>query len=369
MNLLPFQAVYPNLAMISSPISFFGTVKNRFPEYMKSGFFLKAAQEGVYIYQIRSEIADFISVISCAHIEDYINGNVLKHEYTLAAKEQNMMQVVLQNRAMVKPILLAHEPADELTDFLSEFIKSNDPFFNVDFEESGEQHTVWSVTEGTEVERLKSIFKLKIKKTYIADGHHRASTAIALYNNKNTAYIQEDMEGVLSVFISFDNLRIYDYNRVFEVLREVPPVEFIVKLSKYCNIKAMRSPRKPSKKHHMTLLIADQWYKVKWKKKVLKAHKAKEVLLDAELLNKYVLHNICDIENIREDKRVTYIDGVSGIDGLIEKVNGNDFRLGICLYPVTIEELKTVADNGDTLPPKTTWFEPRIKNGMIVKEF
>jgi len=368
MNLIPFQAVYPDLSLISSPESFFGTVKSQYPEYVKSGFFQKAAQEGIYIYKIVTRLGSYTGVIACTHISDFIKGRVLKHENTLAAKEQQMMNIVLQNRAMVKPILLAYEDNDNLSKLIQKVMKKDKPFFEVEFKETDESHTLWSVVDGNMIQAIKKIFKEDIKKTYIADGHHRSATAVSLYNTNHHVYDRESVKGVLCVYFPFEDLKIYDYNRVIEIFQDLDPIDFTVKLSKFCKITPMVKAKKPKRKHEMTLMLNKKWYKLKWKPSYIKQKANKALILDADLLNKYLLNEICGITNVREDRRIKYVDGVSGVVGLASEVNKNDYRIGICLYPISQEELRMVAEKGDTLPPKSTWFEPRVKNGMVVKE-
>lgn len=365
---MPFQAVYPDMSLVSSSDSFFATVKSQYPEYFKSGFFKKAAQDGIYVCSISNKVGDYVGIIAAGHIKDFLEGRVLKHEDTIASKEQQMMHLVLQNRAMVKPILLAYEGVKEIDSLLHTVMKG-EPFLSIDFEESGEHHQLWAINDGNTLQRLQALFEQKVKRSYIADGHHRSSTSLSLYQTDHHVYDKESVKGVLCIYFPFRELRIYDYNRVVEAFQEVNPVKFVVMLSKYCKIKPINGEAKPGKKHTMTMLLQKQWYRLRWKKSVLKAaRRSKAVTLDAELFNTYVLGSLLDITNVREDPRLTYVDGVSGLTGVTAEVSKHKNRVGFCLYPVSKEELKKAADHDQVLPPKSTWFEPRVKNGMIVKE-
>ena len=366
---MPFQAVYPDMSLVSSADSFFSTVKSQYPEYSQSGFFKKSAQDGIYICSIRSEIGSHLGLIVANHIKDFIEGKVLKHENTIAAKEQQMMHLVLQNRAMVKPILLAYTGVSEIDELLASITETESPFLTIPFAKDGEIHRLWAVNDGIVVERLRKLFEQKVKKSYIADGHHRSATSISLYHTNHHVYDRESVKGVLCIYFPFKELKIYDYNRVVEAFHDVSPVRFAVLLSQYCKIEPLKHASKPTKKHTMTMLLDKRWYVVKWKKKILKqANRKKEVMLDADLFNEYVLAKLLDITNVREDPRLKYVDGVSGVEGVVGETAKNKYRVGFCLFPVSIEELKQAADNGQVLPPKSTWFEPRVKNGMIVKE-
>lgn len=370
MKLIPFKAVYPNLDLIASSDSFFGTVKSKFIEYKKSGFFKKAEEESIFVYRLRTLISDHIGIVACTDIQDILDGKILKHENTLAPKEQQMMNLMLQNQAMVKPVLLAHDQVDELDDFLMKVMEEQNVFFEVEFETTGEIHSFWSLKSKRELDIIKKLFKKKVKKCYIADGHHRVKTALLLHqtDNKNEM-LDTRIRSVLSIYFSWNNLSIYDFNRCVDVFQSVSPLQFLVELSHVCKIKKIKTGRPPKKNHQMTMLIYGEWYKLEWKKKILQKHKDEPVLFDTYLLNKYVLNDIVGIEDVRDDIRVKYVDGVVGIQGLSEAVGKSENKVGFMMYPINHEDLKKVANKGLTLPPKSTWFEPRVKNGLLVKEF
>ena len=367
MDISPFQAVYPNLELIASAESFFGTVKSKYPDYAVNGFFHKSSKEGLYLYEIQTTTGFYTGIVGCTHIDEFANGKVLKHEKTLAYKEQNMMQLILHNRAMVKPILLAYEMQDKLNETIQKIKNESKPSLIIKFDEDKEVHSVWSINVGSNMSAITKAFK-KISSVYIADGHHRAASAKAIYDADHTQYSKESRSKILSIYVSFDQLKIYDYNRVLEVFQGISPVAFMVELSKYCNLKRLKIAQKPRCKYEMTFYVQGIWYRAKWKSKVLKKYKGQKVLLDAELLNTYILGNICKIKNIRDDQRISYVSGTEDTAGIIAEVAKSPVRLGVCLFPVTKEELKSVAKAGLVLPPKSTWFEPRIKNGIVVRE-
>lgn len=370
MKLIPFKAVYPNLDLIASSESFFGTVKSQYIEYKKSGFFKKSEDESIFVYKLDTALTSHLGIVACTDIQDILDGKVLKHENTLAPKEQQMMNLMLQNHAMVKPVLLAHDKVEELDDFLKKVIHEKEVFFEVNFKEKGEKHSFWELKTQDELDIISKLFKKKVKKCYIADGHHRVKTALILHqtNNKN-AMMNTRIKSVLSIYFSWENLSIYDFNRCVDVFQSISPLQFLVELGHVCKIHKIKTSRKPKKKHQMTMLIYGEWYKLEWKKKVLKKHKDHPVLFDTFLLNEYVLKNIVGIEDVREDIRVRYIDGVVGIPGLVDLVSKSENRVGFCMFPITSSNLKIIADKGLSLPPKSTWFEPRVVNGLLVKEF
>lgn len=369
MKLVPFPAITPNLELIASTDSFFATVKSRFAEYMASGFFKKAEHEAVFVYQLIAKTGVHHGVVSCTDIADFSSGKVLKHEHTIAAKEQRMMNVMLQNKAMVKPVLLAHDPVVGLEKAIQK-VKKGEKFLEIKFEETSDVHTIWKVSDSAAVAKFKKIFANKIPVSYIADGHHRVKTCQLLNeSHKSNEVVDTRLQSILTVYFAWDQLSINEFNRCVDAFTTVSPLRFMALISKYCNVKPLKSAKKPRQKHEMTMVISGEWYRLRWKKKVIKAHSNVSVIFDTHLLNKLIFEAILGITDVREDVRLRYIDCMVGVAGLANLVAENHNRVGFCMYPITAEDVKTVAEHGQTLPPKSTWFEPRVKNGLLVKGF
>ncbi len=368
MRIQSFQALYPKMDLVTSPFSFFSTMKNQYPQYFKSGFFKRSSREALYVYQIRSRKAIHVGIIASTDIRDVDENKVLKHENTLAAKEQNMMHLMLERQAMIKPVLLAYDKVKEIDRFTDKVIKSRKPNLKLRFEEEGQWHSLWQIHDAEEIEKLTNWFDKKISHCYIADGHHRCSTTSKLLKTDQVE-IKQNHSSILSVYFPFDQLAIYDYNRVVDMFAYVSPFEFIIALSKYANIEKLAKASKPNEKFEMTMFAQGNWYKIRWKKKLLKKHEGDQVLLDASLFNEYILKNILGVEDVRSDERIKYVEGTLGTEGLKEKVLKKNENVGFCLFPVHKSELIDVANASEELPPKSTWFEPRIKNGLIIQEF
>ncbi len=370
MNIVPFKAIYPNLSLISSSDSFFGNVKSQFAEYRASGFFKEAEEPSIFVYQLETRRRVHQGVITCTDIEDLNTGKILKHENTIAAKEQHMMNLTLQNRALVKPVLLAYDKVAPIDALISKVIRKKDPFYKVVFELTGEIHTVWKVSSEKLILEFRSLFKSKVPISYIADGHHRVKTCQLLNaTSKKNEVVDTSLDSMLCLYFSWDQLDIMDYNRCVDAFQNISPLRFMSQLSKYCKTKPIKSNRKPERKHEMTMVLYGEWYRLRWRKSILKKHKNEEVLFDTHLLNKYVLDNILGIKDVRDDVRMKYIDGLVGSIGLENLVNKNQNRVGFCMYPIKSEDVKAVANSNNTLPPKSTWFEPRVKNGLVVRGF
>lgn len=369
MRILPFQAVYPNFEYISSPDSFFGNVKYDYPDYKKSGFFTKAPQEALYIYEIKTVSRDYTGLIACSDIRDYEEENIKRHENTLPSKEQQQMHLMLSRNAILKPVLLTYKGVDALNKLINEYKNSFDPYYATHFQEENATHSIWEVSDGKRIQQIQKLFKKHVPITYIADGHHRCSTTALMHERLKKKKSGKDYSRLLSAFFPADELEVHDYNRVVDGLDDLTLTTFMARISKLFDIDILDEPTKPSKKHEIVMFVNREWFKLTWKKKYLKVCPEMKVLLDASLLDQLVLKEILGIKDTRTDTRIKYIEGPKGLDEIRGKAIKNERRLAFMLYPASLNDLITVADAGQTMPPKSTWFEPRMKNGVIVQEY
>ena len=369
MRIKPFQAVYPNLNFITSPDEFFGTVKERYPEYRESGFFNKTAQESLYVYQIKAPHRVYTGIIACTDVRDYLDGKIKKHENTLAAKEQQQMHLMLQRGAIVKPILLTYPDVPKLNKLILKITKQQEAFYEVLFEKQNQVHSFWELSDGQQIQQIQDLFKAKIPETYIADGHHRTSTTALMHKRLGHQKGEPNYDQVLCAFFPSKELDVHDYNRVVDGLTDMSLTTFMAKISQIFEIEILKKERKPKEKHEIVMYVNREWFALRWKTKVLKAYKNEKVLLDVTLLNEKVLHDIIGITDVRTDLRVKYVEGPKGVEDIRNKTNKSDTKIGFMLYPVRLEDLMTIADAEQVMPPKSTWFEPRIKNGLIVQEW
>ncbi len=364
MLIRPFRAVLPNMKFVASPKAFFSSVREKYTDYKKGNFFKKAAKEAIYVLQIERNGSFHEGIITCAHIEEFVSQRIKKHENTISAKEQQQIDLILKRGAGVKPVLVFHKEVKKITTWIKTIVAQK-KLLEVKFN-AKEIHRIWSVTDAEEIEKICKLFKKHVPEGYIADGHHRcASTALMAEN-----YADEEVnpyEYLMTSFFPSSDLQIYDFNRIINVLQDVSPVKFMVQLSKYCDISVLDEYRKPTEKFEIIMYLGKEWYSLKWKKKYLNSKK--NILLDANLLNKYVLTEIFDFQDIRTDTRIKYLEGVKSINDFKDQCNKIENGIGFMLYPVDIKDLIAIADRKKIMPPKSTWFEPRMKNGIIVQEF
>ena len=367
MKIFPFQAWYPDFDLIASADSFFGSIKEEYIPYKKAGFFNQSDKPALFFYQIKSATRTYTGLMCCTDISEFEKGNILKHEKTLAAKEQKMIQLLIQRKALVKPVLLVYKKVNAVNKLIVKYLQNNPPLYSTYFDQDKQEHFLWKITDEYILKKVQNLFGEKVQKTFIADGHHRTTTMALLNERLKNKDTSENYEQLMVVLFGSDQLDLLEYNRVVEGLNETTLTTFMAKLSNFCNIQILDNPQKPLNKHQITMFINREWYSLTWKKKVLKEFKARKVILDVHLLNEKVLKGILGIKDVRFDQRIVYVEGSKGLRGLEKATIANKRRIGFYMYPVKMEELMTLARNHQLLPPKSTYFEPRIKNGLLVK--
>ena len=354
---------------VTSADAFFGNVREEYVDYRQSGFFVKSSRESLFVYQIVSERRTYTGLIGCADAEDYRADRIRRHEHTLSEKEQQQMHLLIKRNAQVKPVLLTHAPVPALTEFLHAFAAANTPFLDIPLEKEGVTHRFFELKDGPDIDRVQRWFATAIPHSYIADGHHRTST-LALMDERLTGKdYQGEFDKILSAFFPVDELEILDFNRLLDNLNGRSLTTFLVELSKYFEMRKLDGPARPARAHEITMLLDGEWFGLRWRTRWIAAGDGPAATLDTRLLNRHILCDVLGIEDVRTDPRVRYTGGPSGPEGLQRDAQRYDSAVGFCLYPVAAQAFMQIADAGDTLPPKSTWFEPRMKNGMLVKEF
>ena len=366
MNIKPFKGVFPKVDLITSPGSFFSNIKYQYIEYRNSGFYTPTKKQGYFIYRIKTEGRSHTGLLCTTAVTDLKKNAILKHEQTLAAKEQQMMHLLLQRRALVKPVLLGYNPVDDLPEYLKYLAKANKPDIKVNFKSAKEQHLIWKIYDKGDIARINASFK-KLKRAYIGDGHHRTTTIALLNDSEDLGKEAQKYSHLLTGYFPFKELDICDFNRVVDITDIMPSSLFMAKLSELFKIKNLKKKRKPLSKHTVTFFIDNEWYEMKWRSKFLDTKKNKHVL-DADLINKFVFGDILNISDVRLDMRIKYFGGTEPLEKIEKQTKKYHFGVGICIYPVTTEELTAIADKNETLPPKSTWFLPRLKSGIIAKD-
>lgn len=367
MNIKPFKPVAPKVDLITSPKSFFASIKYQYREYRNSGVYNIGAKEGYFIYQIKTEFGTHTGLLCMTSVEDLRKSKILKHEKTLAAKEQQMMHLLMQRKALVKPVLLGYRPIDDLHSSFEKIIKNKKPRIHVVYDNKEEEHLIWTIYDEGMIQKIQKSFN-KLKKAYIGDGHHRTTTVSMLNSSKDLGPDSKKYSHLFTAYFPFNQLKICDFNRVVDISEIMTSSRFIAGLSRYFDIKEIEGPQKPKVKHEVTFLIDDFWYSMKWKKKFITKKETSNVILDAALINKYIFEKLLGIVDIRTDTRIKYYGGTEPIEKLIRQTKKFNLGVGLCIYPVSVDELTSIADEHKTLPPKSTFFIPRLRSGIMAKD-
>lgn len=362
MRIKPFKALTPDLSLVKSADSFFNTVKQNFPKYNEAGFFKSETEEAFYIYKITEGDHSYTGILNSSSVEDYKAGLIKKHEKTISVKEQQQLSLLLHRKAIVKPVLLTYPKVDIIEDFTKRITEDREPIFSISFERDHQYHELWAINNPSEIRQLQDMFSEHVPCAYIADGHHRTSTSALLHDKEGSS---GKYEYFLTAYFPNSQLEILAYNRVIDTFDSITPTRFMAKLAKYCKITPLYVPTPPSSPKELVMYINYEWYSLKWKDNIIK--KAPKNVLDVELFNKYILTKIIGIKDLKDDPKIRYADGKLGLEGVADKTNKAPGRVGFSLYPVPMKDFIRISDKGATLPPKSTWFEPRMKNGVVVQ--
>ena len=368
MRISPFRAVIPDLNKVPLSNTFFETVKELYHRYAAEGLFEATDAPAIFICQIKTaQKTKHNGIVACVNIAEYTEGNIKKHENTLLKSEENQALLLRERAASIKPVLMTYPSVSALEDFIEAYIEQHKKFYVIEL--GGEKHRFWRITDTETIKKIQTLFKENIPAVYIADGHHRTASFATLHKKEQTPAT----EWLLSAFFADTQLRIGAWHRIFTDLNGETPESFLEKLAQICDIEPLDAPRQPLHKQQMTLLLDKKWYALDWKKDTLVGFADGKILLDAHLLNEKILKPLLNIQNIRTDSRIKYYEGsktIKEIEKAVETINKNqDAIAGVfCLYPIDFQDLKTIADDNGTLPPKSTFFEPRLKNGLLVYE-
>lgn len=360
MKIRGFKAVFPNQKLIPSVKTFTDNVKKDYQSLRKNGLFKYEKEEGLFVYKIHYNGKEHLGIVCSTDVRSLQDGSIQRHEHTLAEKEQIMIQLVLQRNAMVKPVLLTYPKKESISKFLNKIVSKKKPSIHIEYS-AEEKHSFWSLTK-KENDDLVGMFSKEVEKTMIADGHHRCSTNLLMHNSSED---KRKYKKLFAAIFSNDQLSVMDFNRVINLKAMIRPITFMAKISKYCEIKPIKKGTKPSKTHVITMYLQKEWYELKWKGKYIK--KSRDT--DPALFNDLILTKILGVEDIRTDTRIKYLSGEVPLEKLISTTDSIEEAVGFCIYPLDIEYINSVVKKGQTLPPKSSYFVPRLRNGIINLDF
>ena len=328
--------------------------------WIEEGRFIKQDKPMFYIYQEIMNGRPQTGIVGCASVADYENNISKKHENTLAAKEADRIRHIDTTNMQTGPIFLAFRSNKEIDAFLAQKTAKK-PYYDF-ISEDGITHKVWLVDDDAEIESVEGFFAA-MNAIYIADGHHRCASACKVSAKRHIEGKVQESDFFMSVLFPENQLKIMDYNRVVKDLNGYDVATFLEELETYCHIGGSDIPVKPAKKGQVGMYLDGQWFSLEFKTEYLSDDPVEG--LDVSILQKYVLDGMLDIKDPKNDKRIDFVGGIRGLEELERRVN-SDCRVAFAMYPTDINELFDVADASRLMPPKSTWFEPKLRSGLFL---
>ncbi|MCF2581463.1 DUF1015 domain-containing protein [Bacteroides caecigallinarum] len=339
-----------------------------FKMFQEKGWLVQDDKENYYVYAQTMNGKTQYGLVVGAYVPDYMNGVIKKHELTRRDKEEDRMKHVRVNNANIEPVFFAYPDNAELDSIVAKYT-AREPEYDFIAPGDGFGHTLWVIDEKDDIDRITALFA-DMPALYIADGHHR-SAAAALVGAEKAAQNpnhkgDEEYNYFMAVCFPASQLTIIDYNRVVKDLNGLTAEQFLKALEKDFIVEEKgESIYKPSSLHNFSLYLAGKWYSLTAKPGTYDDNDPIGVL-DVTISSNLILDEILDIKDLRSDKRIDFVGGIRGLEELKRRVDSGEMALALALYPVSMKQLMDIADTGNIMPPKTTWFEPKLRSGLII---
>jgi uncharacterized protein (DUF1015 family) len=329
--------------------------------------FIADEKECLYIYAQTMGKRTQYGIVGCAAVEDYMNNIIRKHELTRPDKEEDRKNHIRHSNLQYEPVFFAYPENKELDTIVKSVIKNTPEYDFV--AEDGFGHHFWVVDDKATIARIIELFS-KIKYTYVADGHHRTAAAALVGNERKLANPKhtgnEEYNFFLAVHFPADQLAIMDYNRVIKDLNGLSEVDLLSALNKSFVVEEKGvNEYRPDKLHNFSMYLGGKWYSLTAKPGTFNDNDPIGCL-DVTVLSNTVLSPIFNITDLRNSKRIDFVGGIRGLGELKRRVDNGEMKVAFALYPVSMQQLIDIADTGNIMPPKTTWFEPKLRSGLVV---
>ncbi len=335
--------------------------------FQEKGWLVQDDKEMYYVYAQTMNGKTQYGLVVGAYVDDYMSGKIKKHELTRRDKEEDRMKHVRVNDANIEPVFFAYPDNQEINAIVDR-VKAQTPeydFVSID----GVGHHFWLISDDKDIQRVTEIFAT-FPALYIADGHHRSAAAALVGNEKaknNPNHTgKEEYNYFMAVCFPDSQLTIIDYNRVVKDLNGLTDEEFLDKLNKNFVVEEKGNKiYKPNKLHNFGLYLSGKWYSLTAKEGTYDDNDPIGVL-DVTISSNLILDEILGIKDLRSDKRIDFVGGIRGLEELERRVDSGEMRVALALYPVSMKQLMDIADTGNIMPPKTTWFEPKLRSGLVI---
>lgn len=329
--------------------------------FLKEGWLKKEVDNFYYLYELIMDGRSQTGLVACTSIDDYVAGKIKKHEFTRPEKEVDRINHIKACDANTSPIFLSYRSDETIQGLLKSWKADHTPVY--DFTSYHDvTHKVWVIDEAAVIEQLEQAFN-KVNALYIADGHHRTESAVKVgLEKRENGEESPESSNFLSIIFPDDELAIWEYNRVLKV---APPADFFEQLAENFTVEKS-GVKKPAAVGQVQMYLDNDWYTLTVKPEKVTNDPVER--LDVSLLQNYVFDQIFDIKDVRTDKRIDFIGGIRGTEELEKLVDSGDWQLAFSMYPTAMSDLLSVADAGKIMPPKSTWFEPKLLSGLFMHD-
>ena len=339
-----------------------------FKKFQEKGWLVQDDKEQYYIYAQTMNGKTQYGLVVCAYVEDYLNGVIKKHELTRRDKEEDRMKHVRVNNANIEPVFFAY-PDNSVLDSLIMRYAQTEPEYDFVAPIDGFRHQFWVISNDDDIAAVTNEFA-KMPSLYIADGHHRSAAAALVGEEKAKQDPNhngtEEYNYFMAVCFQASQLTILDYNRVVKDLNGLTSEQFIDALKKNFEVEEKGADvYKPNSLHNFSLYLDGKWYSLTAKQGTFD-DKDPIGVLDVDISSRLILDEILGIKDLRSDKRIDFVGGLRGLEELKRRVDSGEMRMALALYPVTMKQIMDIADSGKIMPPKATWFEPKLRSGLII---
>lgn len=341
-----------------------------FALFRLNGWLVQDEEESYYVYAQTMNGKTQYGLVVGAYVDDYLNGVIKKHELTRRDKEEDRMKHVRVNNANIEPVFFAYPSNAEVNAIVAKYTATN-PVYDFVAEHDGFGHQFWVISDKADIARITELFA-QMPALYIADGHHRSAAAALVGAEKAKQNPNhrgdEEYNYFMAVCFPDDQLTIIDYNRVVKDLNGLTDEEFLAKLNVHFEVEKKGTEiYKPQALHNFSMYLSGNWYSLTAKPGTYDDHDPIGVL-DVTISSNLILDEILDLRDLRSNKRIDFVGGIRGLGELARRVDSGEMRVALALYPVSMQQIIDIADSGNIMPPKTTWFEPKLRSGLVIHE-
>lgn len=342
----------------------YDSAAEQFEKFQKNGWLLQDEQENYYLYAQTMNGKTQYGIVLCAHVDDYMNGNIKKHELTRRDKEDDRMKHVRITNANIEPVFLAFRHNDVLAELIKKYA-AQEPVYHFKAPVDGFIHQFWVIDNKEDQNAITEEFS-KMDSLYIADGHHRSAAAARVGAEKGEKEGRGEHDYYMAVCFPAEQLTILNYNRVVKDLNGLSEEDFLKALEKNFTVACKGEENyRPQKMHEFSLYVGGKWYSLEAKPGTFNENDPIGVL-DVDISSRLILDEILNIKDLRSDKRIDFVGGLRGLGELKRRVDSGEMKMALALYPVSMQQIMDIADSGNIMPPKATWFEPKLRSGLVI---